>query len=289
MATKKVGSTAKKTSKKSTVSKPSTTTTTKVSTVRAVETKPAVVTAAPRRNTNARTALVAALIGEFIGTFVLTSAYIITKGEPLYLGFTLIAIVLMVATLSGAHVNPLLTVGAWVTRKINSLRALGYIVAQILGAVAALGLLTAFIGGAPQQDASSQAAMLGQASTPELFKIPALVAGKEGYVFFAELVGATLFAFAVATAAREGRDRVARAFGIGFGLFIAALFAGVAASYVSANAVINPAIALTVGAIEWSKLNFLAVATYLIAPLIGGVLGFALSDTLHNARAKDEA
>jgi len=288
MATKKVGATAKKTSKKSTVSKPSTTTTTRVSTVRAVETKPAVVTA-PRRSSNAQTALVAALIGEFIGTFVLTSAFIITKGEPLYLGFTLVAIVLMIATLSGAHVNPLLTVGAWVTRKINSLRAIGYIVAQILGAVAAFGLLTAFIGGAPQQDASSQAAMLGgQSSTPELFKIGALTAGKEWYVFFSELVGATLFAFAVATAAREGRDRVARAFGIGFGLFVAALLAGVAASYVSGHAVINPAIALTVGAIDWAKLNFLAVAVYLVAPLFGGVIGFAMSDALHNARAKDE-
>lgn len=286
MATKKVGSTAKKTSKKSTVSKPSTTTT-KVSTIRAVETKPVAVTA--RRSGSSRTALLAALLGEFIGTFILASAYIITKGEPLYLGFTLIAIVLIVGTLSGAHVNPLLTVGAWVTRKMTSLRALGYIVAQILGGVAALGLLTAFIGGAPQQDANSQAAMLGQQASPELFKIAALTAGKEWYVFFAELAGATIFSFAVASAMREGRDRVAKAFTIGFGLFVAALFAGVAASYVSGNAVINPAIAMTVGAIDWSKLSFQAAATYLIAPLIGGVIGFALTDALHNARAKDEA
>lgn len=287
MATKKVGSTAKKTSKKSTVSKPSTTTT-KVSTVRAVETTPAAVTTTARRRDGARIALLAALIGEFIGTFLLTSAYIITKGEPLYLGFTLIAIVLAVGTVAHAHVNPLLTVGAWVTRKINSLRAIGYLVAQVLGAVAALGLLTAFIGGAPHQDASSQAAMLGQQGSPELFKVAPLVSGKEWYVFFAELVGATIFAFAVANAARAGRDRVARAFSIGFGLFVAALFAGVAASYVSGNAIVNPAIALTVGGIDWSKFSILAVAAYIVAPLLGGVLGFLLTDALHSAKGKDE-
>lgn len=286
MATKKVGSTAKKTPKKSPASKPSTVTT-KVSTISAVDTKPALVSASTSRRQGSRAPVIAALIGEFIGTFVLTAAYIITKGEPLYLGFTLIAVVLLVATLSGAHVNPLLTVGAWVTRKITSLRALGYIVAQVFGAIAAVGILTAFVGGAPQQDAGSQAAMLGQQS-PELFKVEAMTAGKEAYVFFAELLGATIFAFAVATAIRESRDRVARAFGIGFGLFAAALIAGVAASYVSTHVVLNPAIAFTVGAIDITKFNILALAAYAGAPLLGGMLGFLMSDVLYGARSKDE-
>lgn len=280
MATKKAGSTAKKTTKKSSVAKPSTT---KVTTVKAVETPRPVVTST-RFN---RPAVLTALVAEFIGTFLLTAAYIITKGEPLYLGFTLIVIVLLVGTLSGAHVNPIHTVGAWVTRKMTSLRALGYIVAQFLGAIAALGLLTAFIGGAPHTDTNSQAAMLGQqAQTPELFKIAALTGGKEWFVFAAEFIGALVFSFAVATALREKRDRVAGAFTAGFGLFAAALIAGVAASYVSANAVINPAIALTV--IDWGKLDLIVIGVYMIASLLGGVLGFALSDALRSDRAKDE-
>lgn len=293
MATRKASSTARKAKKSPSTSK--STTTTKVTTVKAVDTKPATAAATTGRSGSlknfnfSRSVAATALLAEFIGTFVLTAIYIITKGEPLYLGFTLIAIVLFVGTLSGAHVNPIHTVGAWVTRKMTTLRALGYIVAQVLGAVAALGLLTAFIGGAPQPEQNAQAAMLGQqAAAPELHKVEALTAGKEWFVFFAELTGAVLFSYAVATALREKRDRVAAAMTAGFGLFVAALVAGVAASYVSANAIINPAIALVVNAVDWNAINFMAVAAYLIAPLIGGVLGFALSDALRVGRAKDE-
>ncbi len=284
MATKKSGSAAKKTTKKLSADKP----TTNVTTVKAVETNSSSsVLSSVRKN---RTVLLTTFVAEFIGTFLLTAAYIITKGEPLYLGFTLVVIVLLVGTISGAHVNPIHTVGAWVTRKISHMSAIVYLVAQILGAVAALGLLTAFISGAPQQSAAdAQAAMMnGSAAAPALFKVAALSSGKEWYVFFSELVGAVIFSFAVATALREKRDRVASAFTAGFGLFAAALTAGVAASYVSAYAVINPAIALSVNAVDWSKISWMAVAAYLVAPLIGGVLGFVVSDALRMARAKDE-
>lgn len=295
MATRKASSTAKKTVKKSpSTSKPKTT----VTTVKAVEAKPAKSVAAT--TTTVKTAAspagekpsalqsisLAALLAEFIGVFVLTAVYIVTKGEPLYLGFTLIAIVLLVGTLSGAHVNPIHTVGAWVTRKIGHLKAVSYLVAQLLGATAAIGLLTAFISGAPKE-VSEQTAALGQ-QAPQLYTIAEIAKGKEWYVFFAELVGATIFSFAVATALREKRDRVAAAMTAGFGLFVAALVASVAASYVSANAVINPVIALAAGAVDWSKINLMAISAYMIAPLLGGVLGFAMSDALRAGRAKDE-
>lgn len=294
MATRKASSTAKKTKKSPTASKSTTTAT--VTTVKAVDAKPAEATTASstkgglKNLTFSNSVALTALIAEFIGTFMLTAVFILMKGEPLYLGFTLIAIVLIIGTLSGAHINPLNTVGAWVTRKMTSLQAVGYLVAQILGATAALGLLTAFISGAPQPEANEQAAMLGQqAAQQTLFTIADITSGKEWFVFFAELTGATVLAYAIATALREKRDRAAAALTAGFGLFVAALIAGVTASYVGANAVINPAIALTVGAIDWGKINFMTVSIYMIAPLIGGVIGFALSDALRVGRAKDEA
>ena len=100
------------------------------------------------------------------------------------------------------------------------------------------------------------------------------------YAFFAELLGATIFAFAFASALREKVDRVARALTIGFGLFVGALVAGVAASYVAANVVLNPAIALSASAVDWSSVDWFAVAAYLVAPLIGGIIGFALRDVV---------
>jgi glycerol uptake facilitator-like aquaporin len=266
MATKKAGS-AKKTVRAT--SQPAKT---KVTTVKAVEAKSKKTWFSDRR-----TVLASALIGEFIGTFLLAAAFLVTRGEPLYLGFVLVTLVLMVGTLSGAHLNPLITVGAWVTRKVSHLRAATYVVAQVLGAGAAFVVLNAFVHANPV-DTSAAAAFASQA--PEVFKLAAITDANHWVVFFAELLGATIFAFAVAGARREKTDRVAKALTIGFGLFVAALVAGVAVSYVKANVALNPAIALAASAIDFAKVDWFAVAVYLVAPLVGGVIGFALRDVV---------
>lgn len=276
MATKKAGSTAKKTTRSK--SQPAKTT---VTTVKASETRPETAktsTLSRRLGGDRRTVLAAALIGEFIGTFLLASAYLVTKGEPLYMGFVLVALVLMVGTLSGSYLNPMLTVGAWVTRKLGHLRAVSYIVAQLLGAGAAYVVLSAFTNGYHVE--GSSAAALSQ-QTLDVFKVAALTNNNHWYVFFAELLGSAIFAFAVAGVVRNrAADRTAKAFQIGLGLFVGALIAGVAASYASANVVLNPAIALSATAVDWTKIDWFAAAAYLVSPLIGGIIGFALRDVV---------
>ena len=275
MATKKAGSTAKKTTRSK--SQPAKTT---VTTVKASETRPETAkssSVSKRLGGDRRTVLAAALIGEFIGTFLLASADLVTKGEPLYMGFVLVALVLTVGTLSGAYLNPMLTVGGWVTRKLGHLRAVSYIVAQLLGAGAAYVVLSAFTNGYHVE--GSTAAALSQ-QTLDVFKVAALTDNNHWYVFFAELLGSSIFAFAVAGALREKTDRVAKAFQVGLGLFVGALIAGVAASYASANVVLNPAIALSATAVDWTKIDWFAAAAYLVAPLIGGIIGFALRDVV---------
>ncbi|MBI3889499.1 aquaporin [Candidatus Saccharibacteria bacterium] len=295
MATKKAGSTAKKKTtttkvRSTTTAKPSTT---KVTTVKATPTPvveastskvSAVASTAPRARFGNRTFIVSALIGEFIGTFLLTVAFMGAKGDPLYLGFALAGIVLIVGTLSGAHVNPAVTVGAWVTRKISTLRALGYIVAQVLGATLAFAALNLFLNSVAQPDAQS-AAMLGQ-STPQLFKVAELTGKNEWAVFFIEVIAAGIFTFAVAGARQIVNDRTAKALTIGLGILVAGVFATIAAGYVQANSVFNPAIALAVQAIDWSKISVMAIAAYLIAPLLGGVIGFGLRDLLSSTEKK---
>lgn len=296
MATRKAGSTAKKKTtttkvRSTTTAKPSTT---KVTTVKATPTpvveapakKVSAVASstAPRARFGNRTFIASALIGEFIGTFLLTIAFMGAKGDPLYLGFALAGIVLIIGTLSGAHVNPAVTVGAWVTRKISSLRALGYIVAQVLGATLAFAALNMFLNSVQQPDAQS-AAMLGQ-STPQLFKIAEITGKNEWAVFFIEVIAAAIFTFAVAGARQIVNDRTAKALTIGLGILVAGVFATIAAGYVQANSVFNPAIALAVQAIDWSKISVMAIAAYLIAPLLGGVIGFGLRDLLSSTEKK---
>lgn len=283
MATKKAGSTAKKTTKKSAVSKPSTTT--KVTTVKAVEAEaPAKTTTARPRFAGNKVFIASALIGEFIGTFLLTVIFMGTKGDPLYVGFGLVAIVLIVGALSGAHVNPAVTVGAWVTRKITSLRALGYIVAQVLGATLAFTTLNLFLNATPQTDPQT-AAMMGQ-SVPQLFQAADLTDKNHWHIFFIELIAATIFTFAVASARRELTDRAAKALTIGLGLMVAGVFATIAANFVQGTAAFNPAIALAIQAVDWTKIDWIAIAAYLVAPLLGGVLGFGLREVLSAGESK---
>ena len=271
MATKNAAASAKK---KATVKKPLTST--KVTTVKAVE-SPSTRSVATTKKSRFNLPLGAAMIAEFIGTFLLASVALLTQGNPLYVGFALVGIVLAIGALSGSHVNPLVTVGAWATRRITGMRALAYLVAQVLGGLAALGIMSAFIGGAPK--VAADAAMYGQQAST-LFEVAKLVDGKEWYLFFAELLGASVLGFAVANALREKKERIAAAFTVGFGLFSALVIASVAAGYVGGNAVVNPAIALTLTAIDWSDFKLWSVAIYVVAPLIGGVAGFFLYDVL---------
>lgn len=276
MATKKAASVKKS---KPTVAKQ---TKTKVTTVKAVaaDTTPKAPAYKSRINKlSGRTGMLGAYIAEFVGTFILAAVAVLSQGQPLFVGFALIAIVLTIGTLSGSHVNPLITVGAWVTRKISGIRALGYVVAQILGGLLAFVVVSAFVSAAPE--VSSEAQMYGQQAAT-MFAASPIPEGKELYVFFAEMLGAAIFAFTVASALRmRPEDHAARALTFGFGLFAAITIAGVAISYVGGSAVINPAIAFTLQAVTFTdSFNLWAVLSYLISPIVGGVIGFFLYDII---------
>lgn len=94
------------------------------------------------------------LLAEFVGTFTLifvgAGAIIQTGGNDLVaIAFAHgLAIAVMVSSLghvSGGHFNPAVTIGAWVTQKIDSSNAIAYLAAQLAGAAAAAGLLRAAI------------------------------------------------------------------------------------------------------------------------------------------------
>lgn len=199
------------------------------------------------------------------------------SGQPLFVMFAVVAVVLVVGGVSGAHLNPALTVGALATRRINLVRAVSYVVAQVLGALMALVVLNAFISAAPE--VSKQAAAFGQAS-PTLFSAPALSSGKEWVVLASELLGSVILAFAVAAGLRRVNvGGLSHAFTYGAGLYLAILFAGTAANYVGASAILNPALA---GSLQALKFELWPLVIYILAPLVGGVLGFALSDLVQD-------
>jgi glycerol uptake facilitator-like aquaporin len=144
--------------------------------------------------------LIGALVAEFIGAFLITAAFIEMQGSPLFVAFALGGVVLIVGGVSGAHVNPAVTVGAWVTRKMNWVYALGYIVAQLLGATVAYLVLNTFL--------HATTASTVTAATPTLLHAATIVKNKEWYIFFTELLGTTVLTLGVATAIRQQKNRI---------------------------------------------------------------------------------
>jgi len=95
-----------------------------------------------------------AFIAEFVGTFTLVfigvgaiAADYITGGAAGLTGIALahgLAIATMVAaigSISGGHLNPAITIGLLIARKINLPNAIGYIVSQCLAAIVAVALV----------------------------------------------------------------------------------------------------------------------------------------------------
>ena len=284
MATKKAASAAKKsTAQKSSAKKQATT---KVTTVKAVESRPALqnatVSKGAVRFSLSRTPFVAALIAEFIGTFIFAAAVLAGQGQPILVLFALVGVVLAIGTLSGGYVNPALTLGAWITRRMSGLRALGYIVAQVLGAILALVVLNAYVHAAP---ASVAADALSSGGTNALFKAVAIPQGKEWLVFFSEFIGTIVFGFAVAGATREKKDRTAAALTSGLGVFLGLMIAGSATAFIGASAILNPAVAISLQAIDFSSVW--PIAVYIVGAGLGGIVGFMLYDMLRGAEKEE--
>lgn len=272
MATKKAASTAKKSAPKAAAKKPKT----NVTTVKAVESRPTVAASVKSKKFGLnRTPLVAALIAEFIGTFIFAASIMAVQGNVLFVALALVGVVFAVGTVSGAYVNPALVLGAWLTRRMSGKRALFYIVAQVLGAMLALVVLNAYANAAPAPSAND---MYSGAAT--LFKAAALPEGKEWLIFFSEFLGTLIFGFAVANATREKKERTAAAFTVGLGVFLGLVVAGGAAAFVNGSAIINPAVAVALQAIDFASVW--PVTVYVLGSSLGAIGGFFLYDLIRN-------
>lgn len=279
MATKKSASSVKR----KTVATPKAPKT-KVTTVKAVESGSARRTSAllSTRGAFQRMPIMSASIAEFIGAFLLAIVVLRVQNDAFYVLFALVGVFMLIGGLSGAHLNPAVTIGAWVSRRIGWMRALSYMVAQFLGAMLALVVMQSFLNQAP--DVSAEAAQFGQ-TAPELFTLPGLPEGKEWTVFAAEVIGLMILGFAYASVLRPAvKDKLTGAFTVGGSGFLALIFATTAAGYAGAAVALNPAIAVTLDAIDFSNVWTLVVR--FVAPLLGAIIGFFLYDFIKDVEAE---
>jgi len=205
---------------------------------------------------------------EFIATFTLifigAGASIMAHagasdliGVALAHGLALAIMVTAVAHISGGHVNPAVTVGLWVTGKIETIRAAIYIAAQLLGAVVGALLLRLVV-----PTSTWQGANLGT---------PAPGAGiGNGAALITEAV-LTFFlvftVFAVAVDERGARSKLS-GFPIGLVLTMDILMGGpLTGAAMNPARWFGPALVSGTWTSSW---------VYILGPLVGGVFGAAV-------------
>ncbi len=87
----------------------------------------------------------AELVGTFVLVFAGTGAIVVNDtygsvthvGIALTFGMVVMAMIYSIGEISGAHINPAVTFGFWMSRRLDGRQVLPYIVAQTLGAVLA--------------------------------------------------------------------------------------------------------------------------------------------------------
>jgi aquaporin Z len=75
-------------------------------------------------------------LAEFFGTFLLLMS-ILTTGNFAIIGLTLAATIFLVGNVSGANLNPAVSLAMYLSGKLDIVRFLGYSLAQMLGGAAA--------------------------------------------------------------------------------------------------------------------------------------------------------
>lgn len=222
-----------------------------------------------------------ALLAEFVGTFVLASLFLTigSSGQVLYIVFGLIGVTYATMRLSGGHLNPAISLAAWATRNITAWRLLGYVIAQVLGAMLALlvshGLL-------PMQDAASALQSGGAA----VYQLEVLTKDREWYFFFAQMLGTGIFAYIFASTWNGVKGTTGKSIAIAFGYLAGIFVAAQSYSKVLLDAVLNPAVAVSLGAVRW---DMWALAVFVAAPAIGALIGASLQKLFANDVVATEA
>lgn len=97
----------------------------------------------------------AELVGTFVlvfggvGSAVLAGSHIGFAGVALAFGLSLLAMVYTIGPVSGCHVNPAVTLGVLLARKIGLKDAVMYVIAQIIGAIVAAAIVLVIAKGLP--------------------------------------------------------------------------------------------------------------------------------------------
>lgn len=226
-------------------------------------------------------------LAEFIGTFMLVlvgagavatfaGQYPTAVGADVVVaalahGLILVAIVATFGHISGAHVNPAVTLGLFVGGKIDIRNAGFYWVAQFLGGLLAAAVLRIVL---PEDPIGGVALAAGSSPLDGLGKTMPAAGVTGGMVMIIEGILTFFLVSTVYQAAVYGRGGSATPLLIGFTLAAAILFGGPLT-----GASLNPARTLGPAFLARETQDLTEVIFYLVSTMMGGLIaGFVHSD-----------
>lgn len=202
-----------------------------------------------------------ALTAEFIGTFALIfmgagAGTIAALGIGNLMtvafahGLTIMLMAYAYGHISGVHINPAVTIGAWAAGKFEAAKIPAYIVAQLLGAiVAAFALRFTIVGGV---DAGLGATVINYSQTTLIG------------AFFLEMIGAFFLVNSILNAGISGKAGNLAPLGIGLTVGVSIMFFGpLTGASLNPARTLGPAIAAGI---------FNDIWLYFVATILGGVL-----------------
>ena len=204
------------------------------------------------------------------GSAILAADAVGTLGVALAFGLVLLAMAYTIGHVSGCHINPAVTLGCWLAKKIDTTTAAIYAGAQVVGAVVG-GLLLYIVTEGGDLDKTGVFAANGWGD--EIGSPFGL-----GSVIVVEILFTALLVFVVLGTTTEGYPS-------GFGGIAAGLTLGMIhiATIPVDNTSVNPARSL--GAAVFAGSDHIAqVWAFIVFPLIGGAVGWGAHVLLHGNR-----
>jgi aquaporin Z len=179
-------------------------------------------------------------------------------------GLIYAALVYVIGPISGAHVNPAVTLGAYLTRRINGFDLVSYWAAQLVGAILGTLLLWWMLTGSPLYSKSR----IGLGANG--YGASSLLHTGTGGAFLVEVVLTGVFVLVVLGLTREGATVAVSGMGIGTALALANLI-GIPFDGASINPARSFGPAIITGGPALSQLW-----VFLVAPLVGALLAAGL-------------
>lgn len=192
-------------------------------------------------------------------------------------GLVLLALVYAIGPISGSHVNPAVTIGFLVSKRMQLQEAIGYWIAQFAGGILGALTLWAVFSGSPHY--SRKATGLGT----DGWGAHSIIGINAGGAFAAEVILTFLFVLVVLAATSHASSAGFAGLAIGMALTTVHLI-GIPIDGTSVNPARSLGPALIVGGDALSQ-----IWLFIVAPLVGGAIAAVVWLVLIGNRAEPEA